>query len=521
MNVFEDLIEELRDENLLEQTVVDLRKPGSATDSSSADAFDFALETDGSGSRTRAVSEDSSGGREIEDESEEVSERDFYRKRAVEEISSLQMVEHVLSGIEREHMKTVPASYDDLQAKKALHDFLQVEGDTATSEYADAEFNLMRETEAWSSVLAERDLKMSVANLRRFCENSRPPLSSQALLSLARFYRNASFSELTRAKFEFVMTRLFSREIEGAKRRLLFGRAEMVGHIKTLYANWASVALYSADDISLKSRTMVAGFDEKVGEAEKADTFDQLIQNNFFKKVHEFKSATGEMFFTPEVVAATIHCNTMVGNKFVDLVRLERERFNLESLERKYGSEYDQEISDATAKTLEIIGLLKHIPEDKDASAGSAFEHHTPTATPAKATWSAPKEERSKFRFELFSVNKWLLLATIIVASVSGALFYWGNQQAAESSSAQSANDVNLSMSELKDYVRSARSTPSTLYAITQPSWDQLPEEKKKDLMRQAIVIADKTGQKGVQFVNVRGRVEAYASGDKIEIMHP
>jgi hypothetical protein len=315
------------------------------------------------------------------------------------------------------------------------------------------------------------------------------------------------------------VTRLFSREIEGAKRRLLFGRAEMVGHIKTLYANWASVALYSADDLSLKSRTIVAGFDEKVGEADKAETFDQLIQNDFFKKVHEFKSATGEMFFTPEVVAATIHCNTMVGNKFVDLVRLERERFNLESLERKYGSEYDQEISDATGKTLGVIELLKNLPDDEGDASRNSSEQQPAAITAIKVARSA--EKKKPFRFELFSVNKWLLLATIIIVSASGALFYWGNQATTESSSAENASDVNLGTSDLRDYVRSARSTPSTLYAITQPSWDQLTDEKKKDLVRQGLEIASKTGQKSVQLVNVRGRVEAYAYGDKIEIMNP
>ncbi len=104
------------------------------------------------------------------------------------------MVEHVLSGIEREYMKIVPSSYDDLRAKTALHKFLQVQGDSTTTEYAEAEFHLMRETEAWSSALSARDSKISVANLRRFCENSRPILSSQALLGLGRFYRNSAFS---------------------------------------------------------------------------------------------------------------------------------------------------------------------------------------------------------------------------------------------------------------------------------------------------------------------------------------
>jgi len=48
-----------------------------------------------------------------------------------------------------------------------------------------------------------------------------------------------------------------------------------------------------------------------------------------------------------------------------------------------------------------------------------------------------------------------------------------------------------------------------------------LTDDKKKDLLRQGLDIAAKTGQKSVQFVNPRGRVEAYASGDKIQIMNP
>ena len=521
MNVFEDLIEELRDENLLEQTVIDLRTSGK-TDSGVDDSFDFEIETNGSVARTRAASEAARGVEAANDESGEVSERDFYRKRAVDEISSLQMVEHILSGIEREHMKSVPTSYDNLEAKKALHKFLQVEGDTATSEYADAEFHLMRETEAWSSVLAERDSKMSIAYLRRFCENSRPPLSSQALLALSRFYRNASFSELTRAKFEFVMTRLFSREIEGEKRRLLFGRAEMVGHIKTLYANWSSVALYSADDLSVKSRAIVAGFDEKVAESEGAQTFEQLIQGEFFKRVHQYKSAAGELFFTPEVVAATIDCNTKVGNKFVDLIRLERERANPASLEQKYGYEYDQEISDAAGKTLELIELIKNLPDFDEGDDVSSGSQPQPVSGPvSRESVRHGNEKKAGFKIELFSVNKWLLLATILIVAVSGSLYFWASQPSAETSSAESASDVNLATSELKDYVRSARSTPSSLYAITLPSWDQLSDEKKKDLLRQGLELTSKTGQKSVQFVNPKGRVEAYATADKIQIMNP
>jgi len=97
----------------------------------------------------------------------------------------------------------------------------------------------------------------------------------------------------------------------------------------------------------------------------------------------------------------------------------------------------------------------------------------------------------------------------------------WASQPTTETSAAESASDVNLSTSNLKDYVHSARATPSTLYAITLPSWDEVPDDKKKALLSEALNLASKTGQKSVQFVNARGRVEAYATADKVQIMNP
>ncbi|HLA95374.1 MAG TPA: hypothetical protein VK612_06615, partial [Pyrinomonadaceae bacterium] len=214
MNVFADLIEELKEENLLEETVIDINNrlgkaqhdeaPKAAPLYATDDAVvqDFALE----GEIAPAVPDEM-----IHETATPIDERDFYRKRAMEEVSSLQMVEHVLSGIEREHMKMAPETYDDLAVKKALHKFLQVTSDVSSDEHSESEYVLMQETENWYSALAKRDSNISVANIRRFCENSRPILSSQALMALARFYRNSPYSEPVRGKFDFVMTRLFSR----------------------------------------------------------------------------------------------------------------------------------------------------------------------------------------------------------------------------------------------------------------------------------------------------------------------
>lgn len=520
MNVFEDLLEELKDENLLEQTVIDLPRVANVARNNAA--VDFAPESKNSGPVSNGA-KPSRPESDLDTPIAEKSERDFYRKRAIDEVSSLQMVEHILSGIEREHMKMMPASYDDLEAKKALHKFLQIQGDSTTTEYAEAEFQLMHETETWNSAASRRDKKISVANLRRFCENSRPVLSSQALLALGRFYRNAAYSELTRAKFEFVMTRLFSRETEGEKRRVLFGRSEMIEHIRALYANWASVALYSADQVPLKTRAIVAGFEDRVAEAESAITFDQLIQNDFFKKVHEFKEATGEMFFTPEVVAAMIECNTKIGNKFVDLVRLERERTNGQSVEQKYGYEYDQIISEAAGKTLQLVELLKSLPNIKalhdDSNVLETKKMAAAPDGPMAAAPDGPKEKKPLFTWDMFQVNKWLLAVTIGVVLASTGLYFWSSQSSSEGALMDAAHDVSLENTEFKEYLRSGRATDETFYAITLPAWDQLADDRKKEVLQQALAFATKNGKKNVQLVNVKGRNVAFASKTKSELL--
>jgi len=517
MNVFEDLIEELRDENLIEETVIDLKIAAVANGSNGHhSANGHSLEA--------AVSPMSNGAdRDTDDfetpSADDENAGDFYRKRAMEEVSGLQMVEHVLSGIEGGHRKAVTAGFDDLQVKKALHWYLQVTSDPTSGDYAEAEFELMHKTEGWNSALAARDEKIPVAKLRRFCENSRPPLSSQALIALARFYRNAPYSDVTRSKFDFVMTRLFSRETDTGKRRLLFGRSEMIGHIRTFYASWSSLALYSADDAALKTRATVAGFEDRIAEAESALTFDQLIQNDFFNKVHEFKTATGEIFFTPEIVAATIECNTKIGNKFVDLIRLERERATPESIEAKYGVEYDQMISEAAGKTIALGTLVKTLPE---LSAESADDSIAPASVkPKPVTKAVKKEKRQLISFDLFGVNKWLLVSAILIVLSSVGLYFWSNQSTAETSSAEQASDISVENTELKEYVRAGRATSETFYAITLPSWDQLTDDQKKDLLRKALEFANANGQKNVQLLNVRGRSVGYATKKRIEVQNP
>lgn len=257
MNVFEELIVELKQENLLESTVID-REHADSVDEYHLDVTEvpkvrFASSEAFEVEDNSAVQESFSSGtafaietvepRSIASEPDEIQPlsaldanqlqkprngKEFYKRRAVDEIAHLQMVEHVLTGIEREYLKVVPNPYDDFGVKKTRHAFLQITDNENSSGHAQAEFKMMQETEAWCSALADRDKKIEVLSFRQYCENSRPSLSSQALLSLARFYRNLPYSESVRAKFDFTFTRtrasllpLYSRRVAHAHKHAL------------------------------------------------------------------------------------------------------------------------------------------------------------------------------------------------------------------------------------------------------------------------------------------------------------
>lgn len=507
MNVFADLIEELKEENLLEETIIDLKRKAAEANGLTSNG---SARADVAAARSSDDTADGPSG--PVETGDVVDEVEFYRRRAMEEVSSLQMVEHVISGIEREHMKMNPAVYDDLAIKKALHRFLQVSADITAPEYSDAEYSLMHEAESWFTALARRDANISVANLRRYCENSRPVLSSQALMALGRFYRNSPFSEAVRGKFDFVMTRLFSREAEGERRKLLFSRPEMIGHIRTLYANWSSLSLYPREEHSEGIGSVVGRFDAFVKEVEAAENFDSLIESDFFNRLRLFKEETAEMFFASEVLAAAMECNVRVGNRFIDLLEAEREKDNTDRIEEKYGYSYDTIISSAASKTLFLVELLKGETKAEPEACAELPEVKKITL---ELDAAPPAQKRRA------GVNKWLLAATIIIALLSVGIYLWSSNSGPEASGVQEAKTIEIPSGNLKKHLRFARRSDETLYGMAQPTWIALSEDEQRELLNEAFAFAQSIGLKRVNILNEKGRTIGYATKDKAEIFRP
>ncbi|MBX7054726.1 MAG: hypothetical protein K1X36_07205 [Pyrinomonadaceae bacterium] len=571
MNFFEDLVVELKEENLLESTVMDngpdVSDPA-ATPAVTSGPAEFDVPEEYAAERESDVLEDDvlteSSGRkgsfglsnieppapprpeppaaesadiQLQGNSETVeirkpsSEREFFIKRATSEISSLQMVEAVLSAVERERMKIVPRSYDDLEAKKALHVFLQMAGDVETERHKQAEFDLLRETEAWCSALAKRDREISVTNIRRYCENCKPMLSSQAMLALARFYRNLPYSESVRGKFDFIITRLFSRPTDDDLRLLLFTRDEMFGHIKTLYAEWSSIPLYSADGEESSIALTSLSFEDLAKEAEAAVNFDDLIRSDFFGRLRLFKESIAELFFAPSVTAAAIECNVRIGNKYVELIDRERRKTDAATVHDRFGEIDDQVVSEAAGRTLELVNLLRERVASDDDSDLDEVIHEEVVVTEVRHDHQA--EESSEVEIgakqvsgaigraidAVRSVNRWFLLASVIMIIASVGVFVWGNYFAEPKVSSTGVKTLSFQGTDLADVVKTAKLSGDTLYVVAQTNLDQMSKEKQTEVLQKLYQAGNEKGWTVVNLMNSEGKTVGYVTPNKVEII--
>lgn len=448
-------------------------------------------------------------------EKSQVDGREFYRRRALDEVNGLEMVEHVLSGVEREQLKTVPKTYDDVKVKQALHAFLQVSEDIKSPKHAQAEFHLMQETEDWCSTLSRRDRNISVGGLRRYCESTKPSLSSQALISLARFYRNSPYSEDVRSKFDLVVTKLFSKDIIDEKRELVFNAEELTEHIQELYADWSSIPLYSTEEEDSDLLIAAIKFQDFMHEAESAESFDELVKRDFFKRLKVFKERTNENFFAPLIVSAAIESNVAVGNRYVDLLAFEREQADINNLTDKYGIIHDKAISEATSKTLELLEILK----ERKQTANSSNENLE--GLDEESLWLLETGEGKYKKKGLFKANKWLVVATISTVIFAGVYFLSGGSKAIleDSKVSKDVKIVNLDNSSLKEYVHSARINENTLFAITNESWNKMTFAEKQEVIGKFLRTGEEKGFSKVHFLDSEGKSVAFATEGGINIV--
>lgn len=585
MNIFEDLIEELKEENLLEETVIDVqnkKKNGEnfnlpkqsqiettpvKTEESSAKVSEVSKTFDASDQiipdefpevlEAKEIQISAPENRQLAAETNEVldvvpqivedeliersdsfsseakpesspEDEEFFKKRASEEVTSLQMVEHVLSGIERNFLNITPQIYDALEVKKALHNFLQDSQNLDSPEQSKAEMILLQETENWYSALSQKDKTISVDHLRRFCETTRPALSAQALIALARFYRNAPFSESVRSKFEMAMTRLFARETGGDIRKLLFNRDETIEKLNEFYAEWSSIPLYATEEDESKIVLSAIRLEEFVTEAETTEGVEELYKNDFFNRFKNFKDETHENFFAPLVTAASIESNVRIGNRYLRLLLAESKKqdFNAEAFEEKYAEEYSETASEVVCKTIELGKVFAGEFADADAIWETQVEegiHLEFEKQDLNKVIEKPKPVKveSAVKRNLFKANKWLIAATVLAFVISLGLYAWAEYFNTPPKLSDNVKVVNLDNSAFKEYVQNARISGEMFYGIVGVNWEGLTSEKKEDLLGKILVTGSEKGFRQVTLINKQGSSVGYASAEKIEVYNP
>jgi DNA-directed RNA polymerase subunit L len=255
-------------------------------------------------------------------------------KKTIFEISSLKTIEQLFFSVEQEQLKINSIPYDTVAINMALLGFQKGSVEDEEKVYS--------EIEKWQSYLLDRDEQISLKDLRVYCETTTPRLSSRALLTLAEFYQNVS-----RSKFEMLLTRTFSQEDEESERRHLYcDNEEITHHLK-------EICTESNDESVAAKMSLLKKFGEDLDEFE---SINGMLATDYFGRYQLFKQELGDLFYDPRILGLIVQNNVLIGNHFVTLVENERAAgsrsniFNKES----FGVVFEESISEVVCKTFNL-----------------------------------------------------------------------------------------------------------------------------------------------------------------------
>ncbi|MEZ5347157.1 MAG: hypothetical protein R2681_16540 [Pyrinomonadaceae bacterium] len=570
MNVFENLVDELKEENLLEETVIDTskerseRKPedrensidipeleNSAGESLAPENADASVAEAGNKSEISEIpdhdaladpeesapessfsdgdaespndiqrneggdesvftGESSDSGETDENSEEEIKTpemiaKEAYAQRMSDEVMSLDAVEHVVSGIEREQMRTVPHRYDVVPVKQALHLFLTEFKTLESPEPTEAEATLRKEIERWHTSLIKRDADIPTPLVRLYCDDS--GLNTKSLGALARFYRNSPFSENVRSKFDLVITRYFTEEAEGNRREMKLEREELIESVTKLYEEWSSVPVYSVDEEDSELILAAFKFEDYISEAKKCRTFDELLTNGFFKRIKSFKKKTSENFFAPMLIASAVECNVAIGNRYVDLVEFERKKSGADILGKRYGGKHDKSISEATSKTLQLTDLLKETESKRRRE-----KNRGKLDALVSGFGSKEKEERDTKQFYKIA----MIIFIAVGMAVTGYLTYRGIVGDTVTLT-ESEEKIRLERSFLHKFIKSSSIKDGTFSGSVTPKWNNLSRAEKEEVISKIAALGKVKGYEKVELKDDSGKVISSTAGAKVE----
>lgn len=241
--------------------------------------------------------------------------------RILAEAAALQLAEEIFAGIEKSLLEIVPKSYPTANLQRKVSElrecFAQTPEDAARLKQC--ETRLRQELGLWRMALAKRDEAFSAALLRTFCENTHLQLDKEAFLALAGLYRNMPPTDSVLSKYDYVITQYFTNKREKNRRTLRCEADKLIAELHKLNTEWTGVKSNAGGAEALKVREAIAVLAQLSAEAKAHKTLKNWLHYDFFASTRLAKKDLGEIFFVPEVTAAVIVCNIVVGNHFAAL----------------------------------------------------------------------------------------------------------------------------------------------------------------------------------------------------------
>jgi hypothetical protein len=282
-----------------------------------------------------------------------------------------------------------------------------------------------------------------------------------------------------------------------------------------------------ADDDESKLLLTGLSFGDLSKEAEGAINYDQLTESDFFGRLRLFKESISELFYAPSVTAAAIESNIAIGNAFVRLIRAERKKLDSMNIESKYGGLDVQGVSDTTGRTLDVAELARVREKEETAEKEDAIQP-TVRRGPVKGTVVVEQSTESK-RSPLVAnvvestrhINRWLVVAGVLVFCLTLALYLWADFFVAEKVSTIGVRQVNVDHTSIGEYIQTARISNETYYGLMLPVWDTLPKDRREEVLKKIFDDGKDKGYRQVSLINKEGKQAGFASADRMDAMMP
>lgn len=304
-----------------------------------------------------------------EDKIDEMVETHLLFAKATEKAMDLQVADNFLSAVERQFLQTSPTPFDLEPFKITVDKLKKLPQEISLEKFQQVERQINKELILWQNTLGERSKKLETYHLRRYCDSNLQMLDMMDFASLTRFYWSLPHSPSNQSKFDLFVTRLFTKEIGKQPREILLEREELTKHLNELFDAWGDHTIdskYGLDDLQAN----IESIDEFISEAKSFGGFEELVKSNLFERFRAFKLVLGKQMYVPQITAATIEYNIIVGNIFSELLAKANE-----SIGEKFIAQFDftgafhdtsPSSQSHTSKILKEIRSKASKPEDKE-----------------------------------------------------------------------------------------------------------------------------------------------------------